>query len=517
MDRKLVLRRTGNVSLMGSAIGIGFVFCGGGAPKAETVKQPNVIIILADDLGYGDVSGYGSKTIRTPNFDRLIDNGLRFARGYATSATSTPSRYALMTGLYPWRNKDAKVLPGDAPLIIDVNEETLPKMFRRAGYSTGAVGKWHLGLGSGTVNWNGHITPGLQETGFDYSYIMAATNDRVPCVYVENGVVDNLDVNDPIEVSYKQNFKGQPTGKNNPELLKMHPSHGHDMSIVNEVSRIGFMRGGKSALWVDQTMAEVFLNHVRSFIDRQADKPFFLYYGLHQPHVPRLPNEKFAGKSGMGPRGDAILEADWCVGQLLDHLRNKGLLENTIIIFTSDNGPVVDDGYKDDAVEKLGNHRPAGPLRGGKYSLFDGGTRVPFVVQWMGTIAPGVSDAMICQMDFYNSFTHFTGQAIDEQKDSRNLIDVLLGKSKEGRENLVQEAQGKLAYRQGNWAYIPSYSGPAISQWTNSDLGNSPEEQLYNLDSDPGEMENLASTNAMKLKEMKNNFAKLVRDRAESR
>lgn len=497
-------------NLIGPAIGLGLVSCGGAGQKQQVTEQPNVIVILADDLGYGDVSGYGSQTVQTPNFDRLIHNGLRFSCGYATSATSTPSRYALMTGMYPWRNKDAKILPGDAPLIIKTDEETLPKMFRRAGYTTGAVGKWHLGLGTGSVDWNGHIAPGPREIGFDYSYIMAATNDRVPCVYVENNQVVNLNKTDPIEVSYEKKFEGQPTGKENPELLKMHPSHGHDMSIVNGVSRIGFMRGGKSALWTDETMAEVFLNQVRSFIDRQAGQPFFLYYGLHQPHVPRLPNEKFAGKSGMGPRGDAILEADWCVGQLLDYLENKGLLENTIIVFTSDNGPVVDDGYRDDAVEKLGNHKPAGPLRGGKYSLFDGGTRVPFIVQWKGTVNPGVSDAMVCQMDLYNSFAYLTGQTVDGQKDSRNLTDALLGKSKKGRENLVQEAQGKLAYRQGEWAYIPPYPGPAVAKWTNADLGNSSEEQLYNLNSDLGERENLAKSNTAKLEEMKKNFTKLT-------
>ena len=509
------LKRTGNISLISSVVGMSFVSCGGGAKKADTARQPNVIVILADDLGYGDVSGYGAMTIQTPNFDRIINNGLRFTCGYATSSTSTPSRYALMTGTYPWRNSDAKILPGDAPLIIGTDEETLPKMFRRAGYVTGAVGKWHLGLGSGVVDWNGHIAPGPREIGFDYSYIMAATNDRVPCVYVENNTVYGLDKSDPIGVSYDRNFEGEPTGKDNPELLKMHPSHGHDMTIVNGVSRIGFMRGGKSALWVDESMAEVFLERVFSFIDRQADKPFFLYYGLHQPHVPRLPNEKFAGQSGMGPRGDAILEADWCVGQLLDYLQNKGLMENTVIIFTSDNGPVVDDGYKDDAVEKLGDHKPLGPLRGGKYSLFDGGTRVPFVVQWAGSIAPGVSDAMVCQIDFYNSFAHLTGQPVDQQKDSRNLIDALLGKSNTGRENLVQEAQGKLAYRQGDWAYIPSYSGPAINKNVNIELGNLPEEQLYNLGNDIGEAENTAQSNPEKLAEMKKNYAEIVKDRLE--
>jgi arylsulfatase A-like enzyme len=493
------------VCLIGSTL-TGLVSCGGVANK------PNVIVILADDLGYGDVSGYGAQTIHTPNIDRLIGNGLRFTCGYATSSTSTPSRYALLTGEYPWRNKNARILPGDAPLIVSTETETLPKMFHKAGYTSGAVGKWHLGLGDGSIDWNGHIAPGPRELGYDYSYIMAATNDRVPCVYVENNSVANLDKNDPIAVSYQENFEGEPTGKEHPELLKMHPSHGHDMSIVNGVSRIGFMHGGKSARWVDETMAEVFSNQVKSFIDAQANTPFFLYYGLHEPHVPRLPNEKFAGKSGLGPRGDVILEADWCVGQLLDYLEEKGLAENTIIIFTSDNGPVVDDGYKDDAVEKLGAHKPAGLLRGGKYSLFDGGTRVPFVVQWKGTIKPGTSDALVCQMDLLNSFAALTGQAPVEGKDSQNLIDALLGKTTVGRSELVQEASGKLAYRSGEWAYIPAYPGPAIAWGTGTELGNDAEEQLYHLKDNIGQTENLAKTNPAKWEELKKRFEEITKN-----
>ncbi|MDR1865401.1 MAG: arylsulfatase [Bacteroidales bacterium] len=506
---KSVFKNTSMTRLISPVIGGIFVSCGN---IRQADRQQNVIVVLADDLGYGDVSGYGATTIQTPNIDRLTKQGLKFTCGYATSATSTPSRYALMTGQYPWRNKKARILPGDAPLIIGTDVETLPKMFKRAGYATGAVGKWHLGLGTGSIDWNGHIAPGPRETGYDYSYIMAATNDRVPCVYVENNHVVHLDGNDPIEVSYVRNFDGEVTGKEHPELLKMHPSHGHDQSIVNGVSRIGFMRGGKSALWVDETMAEVFLGSVKSFIDRQGNQPFFLYYGLHQPHVPRLPNERFAGKSGLGARGDAILEADWCVGQLLDYLDEKGLTENTIIVFTSDNGPVVDDGYKDDAVEKLGAHRPAGHLRGGKYSLFEGGTRVPFIVQWKGTVKPGTSDAMICQMDMYNSFARFTGQAADPKKDSRDVLDALLGRSQTGRTDLIQEAQGKLAYRRGEWAYIPSYKGPAFSKWTNSDLGNAPEEQLYHLGSDIGETENLAKSHPSELEELRKRFQEITKE-----
>ena len=204
--------------------------------------------------------------------------------------------------------------------------------------------------------------PGPLEIGFDECFLMASTNDRVPSVYVKNHKVNGLTKKDPIYVSYKKNFDGEPTGRKNPEMLKVHPSHGHDMSIHNGISRIGFMKGGKSALFTDEDMGDDFLRESLAFVERNQDKPFFLFYALHQPHVPRIPHPRFAGKSGLGPRGDVILEADYEVGAFLDKLDELGIADNTIVLFSSDNGPVLDDGYMDDAVTKIGNHKPAGPL-----------------------------------------------------------------------------------------------------------------------------------------------------------
>jgi arylsulfatase A-like enzyme len=477
----------------------------------EDVKKPNVIVILADDLGYGDVSCYGSQTIHTPNIDRLANEGLRFTQGYSTSATSTPSRYALVTGMYPWKNKDAKILPGDAPLIVDTQVQTLPKLMQEAGYSTGAIGKWHLGLGSGSPDWNTTISPNPADIGYEYSYIQAATNDRVPCVYVENGKVDGLDPSDPIYVSYKENFEGEPTGKLNPELLKVHPSHGHDMSIVNGISRIGFMKGGKAALWTDETMAGVFVDKAKAFISENKEKSFFLYFGLHQPHVPRVPNEKFAGKSGLGPRGDAILEADWAVGELLNHLDELGLTDNTLVVFTSDNGPVVDDGYKDQAVELLGDHKPAGLLRGGKYSLFDGGTHVPFITRWPQKIKPGVSDALVCQIDFLASFSELTETPLSQNFDSQNVLKALLGESETGRTELVIEGVNNLAYRNGDWVLLAPSEGAAYQKLTGTETGRSPEYQLYNLKTDIGEQQNLTTQEPERVELMKTALEKISR------
>lgn len=301
--------------------------------EEEKTENPNIVIIYMDDLGYGDMSAYDAGTLETPNMDKLAEGGVKFTAGYASSATCSPSRYALLTGTYPWRNKDAKILPGTAPLLIGTDEMTIPKMLKSQGYATAVVGKWHLGLGDGTVNWNEKVSPGPNEVGFDYSYIMAATQDRVPTVYLEDGMVQGLDPNDPIEVSYDKNFEGEPTGKDNPEMLKMKWHHGHNNSIVNGIPRIGFMKGGKKAQWVDEDMADHFLEKAKAYVKKDRDEPFFLYYALQQPHVPRTPHPRFEGKSGMGPRGDVILEADWCIGEFIKTLEEEGLLENTLIIF----------------------------------------------------------------------------------------------------------------------------------------------------------------------------------------
>lgn len=477
------------------------------SPKPQ---KPNIIVILADDLGFGDVSAYGSTTISTPNIDRLAEGGVCFTNGYATSATSTPSRYAMFTGIYPWKNEDAKILPGDAPLIISPDQYTLPKMMQQNGYVTGAIGKWHLGMGRGNVDWNKLVTPGANQIGFDYSCLIAATNDRVPTVYVENGMVVGLDPNDPIYVSYKKNFEGEPTALTNPEMLKMEWAHGHNQSIVNGIPRIGFMKGGQKARWVDEEMADYFTDKVRKFIDTNRDNPFFLYFGLHQPHVPRTPNGRFVGSTTMGPRGDAIAEADWCVGEVIAELEKAGILDNTLIIFTSDNGPVLNDGYKDGAPELAGMHDPKGGLRGGKYSLYDAGTHIPMFVYWKGHIKPVVSDALICQMDFAASIAKLTGFGIPSGLDSQDLLETLLGRSEQGRKELILESQGKLAIREGDWIAIPPYKGPKTNL-TGNELGNLPEWGLFNVVSDPGQQHDLAGAEPETLKKLQENFYSLTK------
>lgn len=466
-------------------------------------QKPNVVYIMADDIGFGDLSCYGATRIATPHTDALAESGVRFTNAHSAAATSTPSRYGMFTGEYPWRRNGTGIATGDAALIIKPHRYTVPKMMQEAGYVTGAVGKWHLGMGeeTGTQNWNDLVSPGPKEIGFDYSYIMAATADRTPCVFMENQRVVNLDPKDPIEVSYTKNFKGEPTGKDNPELLtKLKPSlnHGHDQSIVNGISRIGYMKGGKSALWEDENIADSITVRAVRFIEENKDKPFFLYFGTNDIHVPRYPHDRFRGKSGMGLRGDAILQFDWSVGEVVKALKDAGVFENTIIIITSDNGPVVDDGYADESVEKLQNHKPWGPFRGGKYSTFEAGTRVPFIVHWPGEVQQKVSNALVSQIDMLATLADLTGVEVKDKdlSDSQNHLQTWLGKEMKGRDYVVG-AGHSLTILTEEWKYIEPSKGIPYQALTNIELGNSSENQLYNIQRDRGEYDNVADENQL--------------------
>jgi arylsulfatase A-like enzyme len=470
----------------------------------QSPQKPNVVIIYADDIGYGDLECYGARAVKSPNVNRLAKEGIQFTNAYACASTSTPSRYGLLTGQYPWRRNDTGVARGDAPMVIRKEQYTVASLLRDAGYITGAVGKWHLGLGEGgfnSQNWNGTITPGPKDIGFDYSYIMAATGDRTPCVFIENQRIVNLDPSDPIEVSYTDSFPGEPLGRSHPELLKMHPSHGHNQAIVNGISRIGYMRGGKSAWWKDENIADSITVKAVKFIETnnpfRTGKPFFLYFGTQDIHVPRVPHPRFVGTTTMGPRGDAIAEFDWSVGQILETLDRLGLTENTVVILSSDNGPVVDDGYRDDAVTKLGDHKPAGLLRGGKYSAFEAGTRIPFIVRWPGNVKPGISKAMVSQIDLFSSLSHLTGQPVPENAapDSFDSLPVWLGKSENGREYIVQGSSGTLSFVMGEWKFITPGNGARYNALVNIEMGKDTVPQLYNLKLDVGEKQNVAREN----------------------
>jgi len=472
---------------------------------AKADDRPNVVLIYADDLGLGDVGCYGAKSVATPNIDRLATEGIRFTDAHSAAATCTPSRFAMLTGLYAWRQSGTGIAAGDASLIIDPNLTTLPSIFKEAGYKSSVIGKWHLGLGSGPLNWNDKIAPGPIELGFDECFILPATGDRMPTVYVENHHVFNLDSSDPISVSFRQPAGNEPTGKKNPELLRQKLAHGHGNTIHNGVSRIGYMSGGKSARWIDEEMADTLTTRACDFLDRQANskQPFFLFFSLHDIHVPRMPHERFVGSTTMGPRGDVIAQADGCVGEVLKRLDSLGFAENTLVVFTSDNGPVLNDGYLDDAAEKLGQHDPTGGFRGGKYSAFEAGTRVPMIARWPAMIKPGTtSPAMMGQVDYCASMASLVGVTLrpNECQDSLESVPALLGQDNRGRWFLVEQSK-TLSLRHGNWKYIKPIDGPAIYPSTNIESGFSKKPQLYDLDKDKEERNNVASQFPEKVKE----------------
>ncbi|MGI9239592.1 MAG: sulfatase family protein [Verrucomicrobiales bacterium] len=484
------------------------------APLSNAADKPNVVIIYGDDVGYGDLGVYGSKMIPTPNLDKLAAEGLRFTDGHCSAAPCTPSRFSMLTGIHGFRH-NVRILAPNAPMTIKPEMFTLPKLFKKAGYTTAIVGKWHLGIGEkGTpVDWNGDVKPGPLEVGFDYSFLLPSTNDRVPCVYVENYRVVNLDPKDPLFVGKKP--KGvectvYPDGREDPSAMTFYRStHGHNQSVINGIGRIGQMWGGKSALWDDETMADEFVNQTKKYLAaRSKDEPFFLFFSSQDIHVPRAPNRRFHGKSELGFRGDAMVQLDWAAGEIMGSLEEHGLAENTIVIFSSDNGPVYDDGYDDGTTvhtsteEADRGHDGSGPYRGGKYQIYEGGTRVPLILRWPGKVAAGKSSpAMVNQIDFIASFADLLGIKLgdDQAIDSRSTLDAFLGKSEVGQTVMLEEARTR-ALRKGNWKFI---AGAKVKN-----KQSAPE--LYNLDTDIGEQNDLAKEKPEIAAEMKKLLQKFV-------
>jgi arylsulfatase A-like enzyme len=470
------------------------------SPAPGLAAKPNIVLVYSDDVGYGDVNGYGSGIVPTPRIDSLASTGMRFTDAHSPASTCTPSRYSMLTGEYAWRTAGTGIASGVSPLLIRPGSVTLPSMLRQAGYATAVIGKWHLGLGSGTTDYNAaSIAPGPLEIGFDYYFGMPATADRVPCVYLENHHIVNYHPADPLQVSYTSMVGDEPTGTSHPELLKYYTANAsHSKTIIDGISRIGWMDGGVAARWRDEDHADIFVAKAGAFIAQHAaaSKPFFIYLASSDIHVPRAPHERFQGVSPHGWRGDAILQLDWTVGALLDRLadpdndgnQSDSVVANTLFIFTSDNGPVGNDGYNDGSgastsvTEFADGHDSNGVFSGGKYSIREGGTRVPFLAQWPGKIPAGLtSAALISATDFMATFAALTGQALptDAGPDSENILPALLGQSPAGRAVLVTQNnnQNPKGVRSGNWKYL-------------SDTG-----ALYNLSTDPAETANLAASN----------------------
>ena len=482
-------------------VGLGMISCGmpgcltsSANSESEFPRRPrNIVFILADDIGYGDLSCYGPTPGLTPFIDTYVKSGVRFTHVHSPSSVCTPTRFSIFTGSYAWRTPGTFIAPGDAALLIPPSWTTLQRLMQRSGMVTGAVGKWHLGMGPGPgkTDWNKPITPSANDTGFDYTFLMAATADRVPCVYVENGTVVGLDPNDPIEVNYKHNYPGEPDGKRDRATLKMDWGIGHNMAVINGIGRIGYMKGGKKAIWKDEEMADVFTEKACAFMERHKDEPFFLYLGTNDIHVPRVPHPRFVGSTGMGVRGDAIRQFDDTVRRVIEKLYELGLREETLVVITSDNGPVLNDGYKDRAVELNGNHLPNNGLKGWKFTPYLGETRVPFIVSWPGTIPGGQTcDAHFSLVDLAATFTVLRGVSIPEKAfpDSYDLSACFLDPAQPSpRKDLIcQDPVMSLCTKR--WKYIlPADAGNNPLKVKDPTLG-----QLYDLANDPTESKNLA-------------------------
>ncbi len=487
----------------------------------HATERPNIVVIMADDMGYGDLSCYGATAFQTPNIDRLAGEGLRFTSGYCSASTCTPTRYSFLTGTYAFRREGTGIAPPNSPALIQPGTVTLASLLRQSGYKTAVIGKWHLGLGGPQgPDWNGELKPGPREIGFDFNFLLPTTNDRVPQVFVRNRRVLNLDPEDPLWVGNRKPSENHPTGITHRASLKVDWSHGHNATIHNGISRIGFYTGGHAARFRDEDLADEWVKQSQRWIEDNKDNPFFLFFSSHDLHVPRIPHERFQGKTSLGHRGDSIVQLDWCVGELMQTLDRLEIADKTLILFCSDNGPVMDDGYKDGALEKRGDHRPAYPYRGGKYSVYEGGTRTPFITRWKGRIRPGVSDELVCTIDLAASFAALVDVEVPAQAclDSFDVSAALLGETGgTGRDHLVQQDNGRsgnYALRVGEWKLQRHDSKRARNVTVEQPLANVPvpRYQLFHLTNDPGEMSDVISAHPDVAKRLIARLEKLIQD-----
>lgn len=478
----------------------GALICFLGACKAtKTQRKPNVIIINADDLGFGDLSCYGATKVNTPNIDKLAKDGMRFTDAHSASAVCTPSRYALMTGEYPFRKEGlSSPIFLESPLIIDTTKLTIADVMKKAGYSTACIGKWHLGFGaSKPTNWNMKLAPGPLELGFDYYFGVPVVNSNPPFVYVENHQVVGLDSSDPfvygktaVTIAY-------------PEKAKLNQIGGAEKA---------------HALYQDEKVGTTLMNKAVEWIKEQKDEPFFLYFATTNIHHPFTPAPQFKGTSQAGIYGDFIHELDWMVGRVIGVIEELGIEDNTIVVFTSDNGGMLNIGGQQ--AWSMG-HQMNKDLLGFKFDAWEGGHRVPFIVKWPGTVKETtISDATICNVDVFSTLTSLVGlpELKKEAKDSHDLLPLLKGETNEQIRNeliISPWKQSHIAIRKGKWMYIGAkggggFSNPRIGSHTfggagalifthqvNSDIADgeikpdAPEGQLYDLDKDPEQSKNV--------------------------
>ncbi|BDS05852.1 hypothetical protein NT6N_08920 [Oceaniferula spumae] len=470
--------------------------------------KPNIVLIFADDLGYGDLSCYGATKLKTPNIDKLGAEGRRFTDAHSASAVCTPSRYAMMTGEYPHRKNLYKPVFLKTGLLIDTKQQTMASVMKDAGYATACIGKWHLGFGEKTPDWNGDLKPGPLELGFDYYFGVPVVNSHPPFVYVENHKVVGLLPDDPLEYGKTAKTK-----------------------VIDEKMGIDQIGGGDAAhaLYDDYSVGTTLTEKAVSWIKKQEKKPFFLWFSATNIHHPFTPHPRFKGTSECGIYGDFVHELDWIVGELVKTLEEQGVADNTMIIFTSDNGGMLNNTGQE--ALKMG-HDANGDLLGFKFDAWEGGHRVPFIAHWPGKIAPGgVSDDVICNVDMIATFAALTGKSLKpgQGQDSVNVLPSLTGTGvKPIRDHLLLSAfrPNHLSVRKGKWMYISGlagggfnspkegshgFGGPAAIKFSgrkNSNIVNGklkkdiPPAQLYDLEKDPNQTTNVYNTHPEVVKEL---------------
>ena len=460
------------------------------AGQPPAFQRPNVLFILADDLGYGDLSCYGATKVSTPNIDRLAAEGRRFTDAHSPSSVCTPSRYNLLSGRYAWRTwaKTGTVWAND-PLLIEEDRFTLADLFKQQGYATAGIGKWHLGFGKPDIpgwdrvlgpDYNRELKPGPLEVGFDYYWGFPHVGQK-PHVIIENHRVLGLRGEDPLRI-----------------LPDPRPSYDQDYLHRPRVGREGVARleveGGRQAWYQHEDLAIMLTERAVQYIeDQSGDQPFFLYLAHRNIHGPHIPAKRFEGQSSIGEYGDFLLELDWSVGQVLDALDNKGFTDNTLVIFTSDNGAVVTYGPVDRA--EVNGHYVNGPLRGQKTDAYEGGHRVPFIARWPGQVRPGSeSSAMIALTDVLATFADYFGQPLRSTagEDSFSFLGALLDQPPRQitRQAMVNDSCTEVfAIRKGDWKLILSQTGGNIGD-TRAHDPSQPPGQLYHLGRDPAESKN---------------------------
>ena len=464
----------------------------------NAAEKPNIIVILADDQGFGDLAANNPQSkIATPNLDALAKGGLRFTDGHTSSGVCTPTRYSLLTGRYHWRTRlQSGVLGGFSPPLIAKDRLTVAGMLKQQGYATGCFGKWHLGMSfplknggvaddggnfsksfqdAASVDYGRDILDGPVDHGFDTYFGISASLDMPPFVWIKDRRVTE------IPSATKTWLRTGPAGPKF-EAVDVLPS---------------------------------VMDHTIAFIEAQkkADptKPFFAYVPLNAPHTPIVPTKEFQGSSGISPYADFVKQVDHDVGRLLASLEKQGLAENTLVIFTSDNGCSTAADIPE--LQKAG-HEPSYIYRGNKADLYEGGHRVPFLVRWPAQVKPGVSNALVGQIDFLATFAEITGASVPATmaEDSVSFLPVLRGDKPEVRQGIVsQSINGSFAIRNGQWKLcLSAGSGGWSSPKPGPEEAGLPPVQLYDLSKDPGERKNLQAEFPERVAAMKAELEKTI-------